>query len=635
MAGWSPWSHSALVARLVDQVLRRETSIRRLSDSALREQSLALRYRAWSGTPLEQLVPDGFALVREAASRRLGQRHYEVQLQGGVAMFLGAIAEMQTGEGKTLTLTLPTFLHALPGQGVHVATANDYLASRDARLMRPVYEMLGLTVGVIEGGMGEAERRQAYRCDITYGTAKEFGFDFLRDRLAGRTSPILAGRPESPSAVYPGGGNSGGVQRGLHCALLDEADSLLIDEARTPLVVSALASQSISRQERVIRWAAEVSTRLEESGDWRVEETGQALRLTPRGRQRIRDWSGMVDLDGVSIQQLWEQSERALTAATRFQRDRHYLIRDQEVVIIDEFSGRPAEGRRWRDGLHQAIEAKEGLPISPPVGDAARVTLQEFFLRYQWLGGMSGTARSSSAEFRQIYRLAVRVIPTHRPTRRRVLATRVLPDSEAKWGAILQEVRQVVAAGRPVLIGTRSIDKSERLAEVLEAGGITPSVLNARHLAREAEIVAASGTQAGVTVATNMAGRGTDIQLSDEIRKRGGLHVIGTELHESARIDRQLVGRCGRQGDPGSFRQYLALDDEILVTAFGLEWARDFQAEMKGSRNLERYASVFSLAQRKVERRQMRDRKRLMRHERERRRWQEALGEDPHLDGAM
>ena len=637
---WSARFRPTVVARLAALTEVWESRLRSLGDEPFRQQSLALRYRAQGGTSLRALLPEGFALVREAARRALGQRHYSVQLHGGVGMFLGAVAEMQTGEGKTLTMTLPAFVHALPGLGVHVATANDYLAQRDAELMRPIYELLGMRVGVIEAKTQKAERQRAYDCDLTYGTAKEFGFDFLRDRMSSRGGGVQRMRSDESTCPSLFGGigqtrDDGSVQRGLHCALLDEADSILIDEARTPLVVSTLASQTLAQQQAIYRWAAEVARGLSADEDWCLDCGSRAVQLTATGRRRVRDAGGVAALNGVSARELWEQVQRAVTAKVRFQRDRHYLVRGDEVVIIDEFSGRPAEGRRWRDGLQQAIEAREGLPISAPVGDAARVTLQDYFLRYRFLSGMTGTAGSSAAEFRQIYRLPIRVVPTHRTSRRKTLSPRVFASSEAKWRAIADEVREVLRVGRPVLIGTRSIDKSEQLSHVLQAAGISHAVLNARHLAREAEIVAATGQSACVTVATNMAGRGTDIQLAPEVQERGGLHVIGTELHESARIDRQLAGRCGRQGDPGSFRQYLALDDDILATAFGAEWARDFRAGLSNSKRLERYVSVFHRAQKRVERKQMRDRKRLMHIERERRRWQEPMGEDPYLDGAM
>lgn len=621
-------------AWLLGRINSLEPAMQAATEEELHRCGLSLQYRVLSGESPHRLLPEAYALVREAARRAVGLRPYDVQVLGGIAMHYGCVAEMQTGEGKTLAATMPLYLAALAGHGAHLATANDYLAARDAELTRPVYQLLGLSVGVIQSETSRADRRRAYECDITYAAARELGFDFLRDRLLGKGErdpyavrlPVLACRQRDVAHDDP-------VQRELHFALVDEADSILIDEARTPLIVSALPGASAVQAEALFRWAAEATRYFRESLDFEHDAQRRELQLTAPGRRKVRELVKPADVSNVPMLDFYQHVERALRVEREFLRDRHYVIRDLEVVIVDEFTGRLAEGRRWRDGIHQALEAKEGLPISIKTSEAARVTVQDFFLRYQQLAGMTGTAASSRRELRRIYELQVRIIPTHRPTRRRALPDRVFANADAKWDAIVREITAMHAAGRPVLVGTRSIDRSEELARRLAAVGIPHAVLNACRHAEEAKVVAQAGRAASVTVATNMAGRGTDIQLANGIAKRGGLHVICSELHESARIDRQLIGRCARQGDPGSYRQFMSLDDEILTLAYGSQKATRLQARYaKQSAVSLSLARTMRKAQARVERQHFRQRRLLLYQEKERKHLQLEMGQDPYLD---
>ncbi len=622
--------------KLVDEIGRYEEELKALDRQTLRKRSLSLRFRAKSGEALTRLLPEAFALVREAAVRTIEMRHFEVQMMGGIVLFNGRIAEMDTGEGKTLTATLPMYLHALVGKGAHLATVNDYLAARDAEVMGPIYEMLGMTVGVIQTSDSQDQRRKAYGCDITYGTAKEFGFDFLRDRLLlrrmGRTRDDFLG--DGSSQRWDDSGEQP-VQRLAHFVLVDEADSILIDEARTPLIIGSLGEKAREQVVTTYQWAAEHAPRYEENEDYDYEHDTRKVELTTQGRQLMRSLPAPEILRGVGLIDLYEYAERAIKVHRDFHLDRQYVVRDGEIVIVDEFTGRLAEGRKWRDGIHQAIEAKEKIEVTVPTGQAARITIQDLFLRYRHLAGMTGTALTSAREFRKIYRAPVVRVPTNRPVRRTKLPVRVFGTSQKKWEAIVEEVKQMHAEGRPVLIGTRSIDKSETLASLLTEAGIEHCILNANEIAKEAEIVAMAGHRGKVTVATNMAGRGTDIKLEQGVADLGGLHVIGTEMHDAARIDRQLYGRCGRQGDLGGYRQYLALDDEIIRSGLGPDYADKVEAiggNVQGP--VDRYARIFRRAQRKVERNHLRDRKMLLHHEKERKKIQREMGQDPYLDTA-
>ncbi len=623
-------------ALLIPKINGFEPELTELDDYHLRKRSLSLRYRAKSGESLEHLLPEAFALVREAGRRALGMRHFDVQLLGGIAMHNRSIAEMQTGEGKTLTATLPAYLNALSGKGVQIATVNDYLALRDAQWMEPLYQMLGVSVGIIQTQQAQGDRRKAYACDVTYGTAKEFGFDFLRDRLLLRR--IREGQLDFLGAMLGQDGASNNeqpVQREPHFAVVDEADSILIDEARTPLIISALPTDEEKLAVECYRWAAGVAQQFVENEHYDYDHDKKTVELTAAGRQQVRMLPKPEAMDQVGMFTIYQYIERAVKVDREYIRDRHYVVRDGEIVIVDEFTGRLGEGRKWRDGIHQAVEAKEDVKVTVETGQAARVTVQDFFLRYPTLCGMTGTASSSARELSKIYKVNVIPIPTNRPAIRQRLPDLVFGTAEEKWRAIVDEVVEVHATGRPLLIGTRSIDKSELLSLLLNQAGIEHQVLNAHKVAEEAEIVAQAGRLGRVTVSTNMAGRGTDIKLEDDVRQLGGLHVICTEMHDSARIDRQLIGRCGRQGDPGTFRQYLALDDEILIAGLGPKTGKRLkQYGSQAQGKLPSYAPRFRKAQSRIERRHYRDRRGLMYFEKERKKLQIQMGQDPYLDSA-
>jgi preprotein translocase subunit SecA len=542
---------------------------------------------------------------------------------------------MQTGEGKTLTATLPLVLHSMLGKGAHLATVNDYLAHRDADWMKPLFEALGLKVGIVLTDHNQDQRRKAYGADITYGTAKEFGFDFLRDRLLMRAQGrnvndfLGAGSDErwSSKGEQP-------VQRGMHFALVDEADSILIDEARTPLIIGSLGDEARDAVIASFRWAAEYAASFEYKEDYTLEEDSRKVELTSKGRQKVRSLPRPAEIRTVALVDLYEYIERAIRVLRDYHLDRQYVVRDGEIVIVDEFTGRLAEGRKWRDGIHQAVEANAGVEVSVPTGQAARITVQDLFLRYKYLAGMTGTAATSAGELRKIYKTPVLQVPTNRPPQRKKLPDIVCADMMDNFERIVQEVREVHALGRPVLIGTRSIDKSNILASMLRNQGMRVQVLNANEIEREAEIVALAGELGQITVATNMAGRGTDVKLQDNVRSLGGMMVICTELHDAARIDRQLIGRCGRQGDPGTHRQYLAMDDEILRNGFGLKASEKYKLMGQQGRFSDAMSSVFRKAQRKVERKHFRDRMALLYHEKERTKVQREMGQDPYLDTA-
>jgi len=624
--------------RLLSQINDFEPTMLNESEVSLRKRSLALRYRAMAGEPLVQLLPEAYALAREAGRRANSMRHYDVQMIGGIALYEGCVAEMQTGEGKTLTATLPLYLHSLAGKGAHLATVNDYLAKRDAEWMRPLFEMLGVSVGVIQTPDDQTSRRKSYAAAITYGTAKEFGFDFLRDRLLMRAQNRL-----QTEMLGDGGGgfNQAGdavVMRGMHYCLVDEADSILIDEARTPLIIGSIEDNVRDQIVQTYRWAAENAPSFVMEDHFYIDDETKRYELTARGRQKVRSMpkadlvrtSGLVDL--------YEFTERAIKVYREFILNRQYVVRPSEkggdeIVIVDEFTGRLAEGRKWRDGIHQAIEAKEGIEISVPTGQAARITIQDLFLRYPHLAGMTGTAASSAAELKKIYRTPVIRVPTNRPPQRKRLPDKVYGTAEEKFAGIVREVVEIHASGRPILIGTRSIDKSEIISRLLDEVGIAHEVLNANKVAEEAEIVAQAGNRGRVTVATNMAGRGTDVKLDAGVEQLGGMHVICTELHDAARIDRQLIGRCGRQGDRGSYRQYLSLDDDILKNGLGPDKSEGLKRKgLATPGSVDSYAPVFGKAQRKVERKHFRDRMVLLHHEKERKKMQREIGQDPYLD---
>jgi preprotein translocase subunit SecA len=564
-----------------------EPGLKALSDDALRGKTEEFRQRLREGAALDDLLPEAFAVVREAAWRTLKMRHFDVQLIGGIALHQGKIAEMRTGEGKTLVATLPAYLNALPGEGVHVVTVNEYLAQRDADWMGPVYKFLGLTVGVIKNSQTPQEKRDAYACDITYGTNNELGFDYLRDNLAFS----LEDR----------------VQRHLVYAIVDEVDSILIDEARTPLIISGPAEESTELYLRINQLVPSLKRQLEEEGpgDFSVEEKTKQVHITEEGHERVEELMLKAGLlrEGESLYdpaniRLMHHLNAALRAHALYKRDVEYIVRGGEIIIVDEFTGRTMPGRRWSDGLHQAIEAKEGVRVREENQTVASITFQNYFRLYRKLSGMTGTADTEAPEFLEIYGLEVMVIPTHKPMIRKDNPDFVHLTQNDKFKAIIEDIRECVEREQPVLVGTTSIETSELVSGVLQKEGIEHQVLNAKQHEREAHIVAQAGRPAAVTIATNMAGRGTDIvlggsleaeltalekELGEEgaqaVRERvrtewqarhekvvaaGGLHIIGTERHESRRIDNQLRGRSGRQGDPGSSRFYLSMEDNLM-----------------------------------------------------------------------
>ncbi|MEK6696763.1 MAG: preprotein translocase subunit SecA [Candidatus Deferrimicrobiota bacterium] len=525
----------------VDRVNAIESSVSPLSDDRLAAKIAEFRRRVENDEPLDDLLPETFAVVREAGKRVLGMRHFDVQLMGGVILHEGRIAEMRTGEGKTLAATLPIVLNALTGRGVHLVTVNDYLARRDAEWMGRLYRALGMSVGVIVHGMDDTERQASYRCDITYGTNNEFGFDYLRDNMKFRVEDM--------------------VQRDLHYAIVDEVDSILIDEARTPLIISGPAEESTSFYARV----NSVIPFLKKDTDYTVDEKARQVLLTEdAGIPKLERLLSVDNLyDPGNIEALHHVNQ-ALKAHILFHRDVDYMVKDGEVVIVDEFTGRLMPGRRWSDGLHQAVEAKEGVKIENENQTLATITFQNYFRMFDKLAGMTGTADTEAAEFQQIYKLAVTIVPTNQPMVRQDLSDQIYRTEKEKFQAVLEEVKELHAQGRPVLVGTVSIEKSERLSGLLTRHGVPHNVLNAKHHEQEAQIIAEAGHSGRVTIATNMAGRGVDIKLGEGVVGKGGLHIIGTERHESRRVDNQLRGRAGRQGDPGSSRFYLSLEDDLL-----------------------------------------------------------------------
>jgi preprotein translocase subunit SecA len=566
--------------KIVDKVNGFEATMSAMTDAELKNQTVLFRERLEAGQSMEDILPEAFATVREAATRTLGQRHYDVQLIGGITLHRGEIAEMRTGEGKTLVATAATYLNALPGKGVHVITVNDYLARRDADWMGQVYRFLGLSVGVIVPNLSDQERRDAYAADITYGTNNEFGFDYLRDNMKYEREQM--------------------VQRPFNYAIVDEVDSILIDEARTPLIISGPTDDKSELYMQVDKIVKQV-----EEGDYEKDEKQRSIVLTEDGTEKVErllENAGL--LEGANLYdyentQVVHHLNQALRANVMFKRDTDYIVKDGKVVIIDEFTGRMMDGRRWSDGLHQAVEAKEGVNIEPENQTLASITFQNYFRMYPKLGGMTGTAATEAQEFFDIYKMNVVTIPTNVPVQRIDDEDEFYKNTLDKFGAIAKLIKERAEAGQPVLVGTVSIEKSELLSEFLNKEGVDHSVLNARYHEQEAHIIAQAGRLGAVTIATNMAGRGTDIQLggnlefrtNDELstmeagaqkdkeierirgeidveRQRvldaGGLFVIGTERHESRRIDNQLRGRSGRQGDPGRTKFYLCLDDDLL-----------------------------------------------------------------------
>ena len=526
---------------LVAKINALEPEMQALADEELPQRLAVYREQVQNGEKdLDAVLPEVFALVREASTRVLGMRHYDVQLLGAMALHNGKIAEMKTGEGKTLVATLAVILNSLEGKGVHVVTVNDYLAKRDAEWMGRLYNFLGLSVGVIVAGLSDEQRKEAYGADITYGTNNEFGFDYLRDNMKFYAEQL--------------------VQRGHHYAIVDEVDSILIDEARTPLIISGASDESTDLYQKV----DEVVRTLEKEKHYTVDEKGKTASLTDEGVLYVEEQLGIENLYDTANITAQHHVLQSLKAHTVFRRDVDYIVKDDQVVIVDEFTGRLMAGRRFSDGLHQALEAKEHVTVAAENQTLASITFQNYFRMYDKLSGMTGTADTEAVEFAQIYGLEVSTIPPNRPMVRKDMPDLIYQTRREKMQAIIQAIKELHATGQPVLVGTISIETSELISQLLKREGVPHSVLNAKHHAQEAEIVAQAGQAGKVTIATNMAGRGTDIKLGEGVVELGGLHILGTERHESRRIDNQLRGRSGRQGDPGSSRFYLSLEDDLM-----------------------------------------------------------------------
>ncbi|MFK7818655.1 MAG: translocase [Planctomycetaceae bacterium] len=616
---------------MAGDVIERSDKLKKLAHDELEVRGREVRWRAKAGEPLDELLPDAYALVREGADRALGMRHFRVQIMGAIALFEGNVAEMQTGEGKTLTATMPAYIRALSGLGTHVITVNDYLANRDADIMGEVYRKLGLTVGKVLEPMEPDERRGNYGCDITYGTAKEMGFDFLRDRLRkGASQDDEISKKRFEQAV---GGGEKPVQRGHHFALIDEADSILIDEAKTPLIIG-LTQPNDPATVNLYRWSHRATYRLESNSDYVYEPDRRSAYLTDDGCRKIVLMAKPSLLNSMDTERIYTQVEKALTARHAFNLDRDYVVVDKKVQIVDESTGRIMDGRKWQDGLHQAIEAKELVPITAATGQAARITVQSFFRNYTHLAGMTGTAIQSARELKKTYSLKVTQIPTNKPCIREALPNRVFATQDAKRAAMIEEIREVVQAGRCVLIGTPSVDASEAVSVALKEAGIEHETLNALYHEIEAKIVERAGEMGRVTIATNMAGRGTDIILTDEVKQRGGLPVLANEFHTSKRIDRQLIGRSARQGDKGSYRFYLSLEDELLRCRDSRKIARKQKnARPNRSGELSRAAAgYFKRTQKFLEKMHLKQRKNLLKQEKFRTEAYERMGIDPYLE---
>ena len=525
---------------IIEQINALETDLRALSDDQLKGHTAKFKERLHNDEPLDDLLPEAFAVVREASRRTLNMRHFDVQLLGGIVLHQGKIAEMKTGEGKTLVATLPAYLNALTGKGVHIITVNDYLASRDTRWMGTIFTFLDLTVGTIVHGLDDAERKKAYGADITYGTNNEFGFDYLRDNMKFDRQSL--------------------VQRELHYAIVDEVDSILIDEARTPLIISGPAERSTDLYYQVNN----IIPRLKKESDYSIDEKARTVVLTEEGVARAEKLLQVDNIYDPKHIELLHHVNQGLKAHTLFKRDVDYIVKNGEVIIVDEFTGRLMPGRRYSEGLHQALEAKEGVKIENENQTLATVTFQNYFRMYDKLAGMTGTADTEAVEFKKIYSLEVMVIPTDKPMIRKDSSDVIYKTRREKYNAAIDEIVELHREGQPVLVGTISIDVSEQVSDSLKKRGIKHTVLNAKIHEKEAEIIAMAGQKGAVTISTNMAGRGTDIVLGEGVTELGGLHILGTERHESRRIDNQLRGRSGRQGDPGSSRFYLSLEDDLL-----------------------------------------------------------------------
>jgi preprotein translocase subunit SecA len=579
---------------IVQKINSLEESMIALKDEELTLKTNEFRQRIDNGVHLDSILPEAFALVRETARRKLNQRHYDVQMLGGIVLHEGKIAEMRTGEGKTLTSTLPLYLNALSGKGAHLVTVNDYLAKRDAEWMRPIYNHLGLEIGIIQNQMRDESRKKAYNADITYGTNNEFGFDYLRDNMKFDLSEY--------------------VQRDLHFAIVDEVDSILIDEARTPLIISGPSEKGSDLYLKANRAVLP----LKKDEDYEVDEKAKSVHLSESGIDKLERNMGVQNLYAPENILVLHHAQQALKAHVLFKIDIDYVVRDNQVLIVDEFTGRILAGRRYSDGLHQALEAKEGVKIERENQTLATITLQNYFRMYKKLSGMTGTAETEATEFHNIYKLGVIVIPTHKPLIRDDQSDIIFLSREDKFQAVVNDIKDCYQRKQPVLVGTIAIETSEYLSYLLNKHNVPHNVLNAKQHEREADIVAEAGEQGKITIATNMAGRGTDIKLGQGVRELGGLRIVGTERHESRRIDNQLRGRSGRQGDPGSSKFYISLDDD-LVRIFGGEKLKNtmMRIGMKPGESIEHKMVSRSIekAQEKVEKHNYEIRKHLLEYD--------------------
>jgi preprotein translocase subunit SecA len=624
----------ARAALLVPRMRHYEQLFGKLSPEEIKSRANQLRGRSRAGDMSREFIAEGFGLCSVAVWRMLGMRAFDVQLAAGMVMFEGALTELATGEGKTLTAAFPVFLRALAGRGVHVATVNDYLAKRDAELMAPVYQALGLSVGFLQQKMEDAERQGEYRKDVTYGTASEFGFDFLRDRLK-RSGGQVASTPFwGPWTVRPGQTAADPrVQRGHFFALVDEADSIFIDEARTPLIISAPTREAKPEECVMYFWADDIAKQMRHGEHFTLDVKKDKIEVTEAGRQMARYSSPPSGPHAPAFDKLIEAIEKGIQANYRFILDHHYMLIENKVVIVDESTGRPMPDRHWREGLHQAVEAKEKMPIHIAADHAASITYQSYFRHYEKLAGMTGTVVQNWKEIRRVYKLWVVRIPTNVAIRRTRMPDVVFPTEAAKFDAIVKQIKEMRDVGRPVLVGTRSVEKSEALSSRLTAIGVPHRVLNARQDKEEALIVSQAGQAGMVTVATNMAGRGTDIKLGSGVAAAGGLHVVATERHEAIRIDRQLLGRAGRQGDPGTGQMFLSLEDKLLEALTPERFQRLTElGRTSGTRNWNEFRKLFVIAQKRTERKHYRQRLDLMHYERQRKELLGDLGADPFVD---
>lgn len=599
---------------LINKIRQIEKKAATLSESGVLDASLHLKYRAMTGVGISKLLPEAFALVLIATRRTLGFAHHDVQLHGGIQLARNRIAEMKTGEGKTITAILPTFLHALSGRSAHVLTVNDYLATRDQETTEPIFRQLGISSAFITPDQSPAEKSAAYRANITYASVKELGFDFLRDRIASHDAQ-----------------NQIGMLPPFYFGLIDEADSVLLDEAKTPLIIGIQDMADKKIMDSCYRWSAEHVHRFLEDRDYYYDVPKKKIDLSYQGQALVRALPSRESTNLCSLSQLYETMEKAIKVNRDFQRGVHYDVIDGEAVIIDEYTGRPAEGRQWQAGIHQCVEAKEKIEISAPTKSAATITIQDLLSLYPFMAGMTGTAKTAQREFKKVYRKRVSVISPNRPVRRSQVPTRVLAGFDEKLDAVVTIVQDIIANNRAVLVGTRAVEISERVSEALAKANIPHDVLNSRNLERESEIVSLAGRQGAVTVATNMAGRGTDIKLDDVVRKNGGLHVILTEIHESERIDWQLIGRGARQGDPGSFQFLLSMEDEILKLGLDSKSLKRIQRAFNRGASVHGILRYFRQSQTRLERKNLIDRLALYRHHKDRAKTLREAGQDPIL----